>query len=60
MIQRNYKRRTFTLWGVRFGVVYVGERLGVLDIRWRCVLVLSPTSIAALVAIVNPEGVQRG
>lgn len=54
VIQRNPQQRTFTLWGIRFGVVFVGERLGVLDIRGRCVLVLSPTSMAALVAIVNP------
>lgn len=59
-IQRNPQQRTFTLWGVRFGVVFVGERLGVLDIRGRRVLVLSPTSITALAAFVNPEGVQRG
>lgn len=59
-IQCNPQQRTFTLWGVRFGVVFVGERLGVLDIRGRRVLVLSPTSIAAVAAIVNPEAVQRG
>jgi hypothetical protein len=59
-IQRNQKQRTFTLWGVRFGLVYVGERLGVLDIRGRSVLVLSPASATALAAIVNSEGVHRG
>ena len=59
-IQRNPQQRTFTLWGIRFGVVFVGERLGVLDIRGRRVLVLSPASIAALAAIVNREAVQRG
>jgi hypothetical protein len=59
-IQRNPRQRTFTLWGIRFGVVFVGERLGVLDIRERRVLVLSPASIAALASIVNPEAVQRG
>lgn len=52
-IQRNARQRTFSLWGVRFGVVYIGERLGVLDIRARLVLVLSPTSIAALAAIIK-------
>lgn len=51
--QRNPQQRTFTLWGVRFGVVFVGERLGVLDIRGRRVLVLSPTSIDAMAAIVK-------
>jgi len=59
-LQRNPKQRTFTLWGIRFGVVFVGERLGVLDIRGRCVLVLSPSSITALASIVNPGAVQRG
>lgn len=59
-IQRNPQQRTFTLWGIRFGVVFVGERLGVLDIRGRRVLVLSPTSITALAAIVNPDEVLRG
>jgi hypothetical protein len=56
--QRKPKRRTFTLWGVRFYLVYVGERLGVL--HGRSVLVLAPTSETALDAIVNPGAVQRG
>ena len=59
-IQRKPQQRTFTLWGIRFGVVYVGERLGVLDLVGRRVLVLSPASLTALLEIINPQEVPRG
>ncbi len=51
--QRNPQQRTFKLWGIRFGLVFVGERLGVLDIRERRILVLSPGSMAVLSEIIN-------
>ena len=51
--QRRPNMRTFKHHGTRFAVVYVGQRLGVLDIASCRVLVLSPTSLAALLAMLN-------
>lgn len=51
------KRRvhTFTYFGHKFGVAYVGESLCVIDLAWRKVLVKPPTSMTALAAIVGNE-----
>ena len=55
-VQRKPNQRTFTYCGVRFGVVFVGHRLGVLDIGRLQVLVLSPTSLPALALIIGNVG----
>jgi hypothetical protein len=49
--------RTFTYYGHKFGVVYAGDALCVLDLCWRKLLVKQPTSMAALAAIVGNAGV---
>lgn len=54
-IKRRPKAKTFTYLGVRFGVVYVGDRLGVMSLAQRNVLVLSPGSTYALCTILNQE-----
>lgn len=52
-VQRNPKQKTFIHRGTRFGVVFVGNRMGVLDCGARRVVVLSPTSIEALQDVLN-------
>jgi hypothetical protein len=47
------KLKTFTYYGGRYGVVYVGNLLCVLDWRTRNVLVKPPANMAALAAIVG-------
>ena len=59
-VKRRPKLRTFTYCGVRFGVVYVGNRLGVLGLEWRQLMVLSPGSQYALATILNQQGVSHG
>lgn len=59
-VKRRPKLRTFTYCGVRFGVVYVGNRLGVLWLERREVMVLSPGSQDALAAILHQEVVSHG
>jgi hypothetical protein len=56
-IKRRPKAKTFTYLGVRFGVVYVGDRLGVMSLAQRNVLVLSPGSTYALCTILNQQEV---
>ncbi|MBP8019398.1 MAG: hypothetical protein KAY82_05125 [Hylemonella sp.] len=58
-LRRRPKQRTFKLHGARFAVVYVGDRLGVIDIAPRKLLVLAPTSMAALASILNLQGLER-
>jgi hypothetical protein len=43
--------RTFTYCSAKFGIVYIGEALCVMDLAWRRVLVKPPTSMAALSTI---------
>ena len=49
--------RTFTHHGFKFGIVYVGESLCVMDWAWRKLLVKPPTSMATLYTIVGAEQV---
>ncbi len=49
--------RTFTYCSHKFGVVYVGDALCVMDWAWRRLLVRPPTSMPALAAIVGNEKV---
>lgn len=55
-VKRRPKLRTFSYSGVRFGVVYIGNRLGVIGLEWRQVMVLSPSSQYALATILNQQG----
>jgi len=55
-IKRRPKLRTFTYCGHRFGVVFVGNRLGVCDLGSRRLMVLSPGSQRTLATILNQEG----
>lgn len=48
--------RTFKYCGVRFGVVFVGNRMGVIDLQRRSLLVLAPGSKYALATILNHQG----
>lgn len=59
-VKRRPKLRTFTYCGVRFGVVYVGNRLGVLGLERREVMVLSPGSHYALATILHQQGSGHG
>lgn len=52
--------RTFKYCGVRFGVVFVGNRMGVMDMQRRSLLVLAPGSKYALATILNQHGVGCG
>ncbi len=56
-IKRRPKAKTFTYLGMRFGVVYVGDRLGVMSLEQRNVMVLSPGSKYALCTILNQQEV---
>lgn len=58
--KRRPKLRTFTYCGIRFGVVYVGNRLGVLGLELRQVMVLAPGSQYALATILNQQGASHG
>lgn len=51
--------RTFTHHGFKFGIVYAGESLCVMDWEWRMLLVKPPTSMTALHAIVGTKQVQH-
>lgn len=51
------KVRTFTHHGSKFGIVYVGDSLCVLDFVWQRVLVKPPTSMTALYAMFGIEQV---
>lgn len=51
--QRRPKLRTFTYCGVRFGVVFLGNRMGVMTLESRLLLVLSPGSKEALATVLN-------
>jgi len=56
-IKRRPNARTFAYCGVRFGVVYVGNRLGVLNLARRVyVMVLSPGNHYDLATILNLHG----
>lgn len=59
-VKRRPKLRSFTYLGVRFGVVYVGNRLGVLGLEWREVMVLAPGSQYALATILHQQVVGHG
>jgi hypothetical protein len=58
--KRRPKLRTFTYCGMRFGVVFVGHRMGVMDLQRRALMVLAPGSQYALATILNQQGVSRG
>lgn len=58
--KRRPKLRTFSYCGVRFGVVFVGHRMGVMDMRGRNVMVLAPGSKYTLATILNQQGVGSG
>ena len=49
--------RTFTHHGYKFGIVYVGDSLCVMDLAWARLLVKPPTSMTALHAIVGAKQV---
>jgi hypothetical protein len=58
---RKRKVRTFTYCSHKFGVVYVGDGLCVMDWEWRRLLVRPPTSMEALQALVSSRPcAQRG
>lgn len=59
-VKRRPKLRTFTYSGVRFGVVYVGTRLGVVDLGGLRVMVLAPGSQHTLVAMLSQQGSSHG
>lgn len=40
--------RTFTHHGLQFGIVYAGESLCVIDLRWQKILVKPPSSMTAV------------
>lgn len=54
--KRRPELRTFGYCGVRFGVVFVGNRMGVMDLQRRSLLVLAPGSKYALATILNQQG----
>lgn len=58
--KRRPRLRSFTYCGRRFGVVFVGNRMGVLDLGSRCLMVLSPGSKQTLSTILNQEVLQHG
>lgn len=51
--KRRPKLRSFTYCGVRFGVVYVGNRLGVMGLGRMEVMVLSPSNPYALATMLG-------
>ena len=57
--QKKCKRaaRTFTHHGVKYGIVYMGNSLCVMDIAWRQILVKPPASMDALCRITGAKEV---
>ena len=47
--------RTFTYAGSKFGIVFIGHRVNVMEWRTRKVLVRPPTSMESLLALLNPH-----
>jgi hypothetical protein len=57
LLSRKRQVRTFTYCGFKFGTIYVGDALWVMDWNWRKVLVKPPASMAALGTILGDEKV---
>lgn len=58
---RPRKVRTFTYHSSKFGVIYIGSALCVMDWGSRAVLVKPPSTMAALAMVLNPQrGIDHG
>lgn len=58
---RPRKVRTFTYHGSKFGVIYIGSALCVMEWGSRAVLVKAPSTMAALAMVLNPQrGIDYG